>query len=84
MKKLYIIALFGSIILTACGGKDAICECIEVGDQLNKKNHDVLENGITEANAKEVKRLQKLQAKKCADFQKMGGPEMRERKATCK
>lgn len=76
---LFILA----ISLTSCSGKDSICDCIAVGDQLNKKSSKALQHTPSEKEIAEIKQLKKEKAAKCKEFQKMSGKEMLERKATC-
>lgn len=83
MKQLYTLVLLSTITLSSCGGKDTICECIEIGDKLNKKSSKALTHTPSQKEIKEIKQLQKEKAKKCAEFQKMSGKEMLERKASC-
>ncbi len=75
--------LLTGITLTSCSEKDTICECIEIGDQLNKKSSKALTHTPSETEIAEIKRLRKEKSKKCAEFQKMSGSEMLERKASC-
>ncbi len=82
MKQLFIIGLLGTT-LASCGGKDSICDCIAVGDQLNKKSNKALQHIPSKAEIVEIKRLQKEKAAKCKEFQTMSGKEMLERKETC-
>lgn len=83
MKHLYFLVFLCAITLTGCSEKDTICECIEIGDQLNKKSSKALTHTPSETEIAEIKRLRKEKTKKCAEFQKMSGPEMLKRKATC-
>lgn len=77
---LVMIAFLG---LAACGKKDAICDCIDAGDQLNKKANEILKSEANEKSAKELQKLRSIKKKKCAEFENMGGQEMMERKASC-
>ncbi len=84
MKQFILFAFFGvALLFSACGEKDAICDCISAGDQLNKESHKLLTKTPTEADVKKMKELKKEKELKCKDFQTMSGEEMLERKATC-
>lgn len=69
--------------LSACGEKDTICACIESGNKLNVKANKILENGSTVADEKELQALKADKKKKCAEFETMGGPEMKKRMEDC-
>lgn len=83
--KFRILVFLGlsSLLLTACGGEDTICDCIRVSDKLTDKYEKVMLNPPTSADKKELKELIKEKKAKCKEFEKMGGPEMMKRKATC-
>lgn len=73
-----------SLALFSCGGEDTICDCIRVSDKLTNKYEQLRHKGPTAADEKEVKALIKEKKTSCKEFEKMGGPEMLKRKATCK
>gem|GEM_PF-1941253 len=83
---LRLMLVVGAIQLSvsACGERDTICACIESGNVLNKKANAILEKGSTEQDREELKKLKADKQKKCAEFERMGGPEMRERMQECK
>lgn len=82
--KFQLLAVLGffSLMITSCG-EDSICDCIDAGEKFNQYTHKQLEDSGKNFDAKEFKRLKEDKTKKCAEFQKMGGPEMLERKASC-
>ena len=72
------------VVVSACG-RDKICDCIDAGEALNKKSHEILKNEtVSEAEKKTVLELKKVKEEKCHEFQTMSGPEMLKRKASCK
>lgn len=84
MKKRFLyIGILAAITLSSCSEPDKICDCIAAGDELNKKSAEILSKVPTQKDEKEIIALRKEKAKKCKDFEKMGGPEMLERKKTC-
>ncbi len=84
MKRSYLF-FFGLLSLTmnSCS-EDSICDCIRVSDKLTGKYEQLRHKTPTSADEKEVKNLIKEKKATCKEFEKMGGPEMLERKATCK
>lgn len=81
MKKfLFILPI---LALASCGEEDTICACIEAGDKLNQKSNEILQKGSTSADEKELQTLKADKKKKCAEFETMGGDEMRERMKDC-
>jgi hypothetical protein len=82
MKKIVISSAF-LLALTACGEKDSICSCIESGNKLNVKASEILQNGSTEKDEKELQALKADKEKKCAEFKTMGGEEMKKRMEDC-
>ncbi len=83
--KLRLLAVLGFLCLmtTSCS-EDSICDCIDAGEKFNQFTQKQLDNPGANIDTKEFKRLKDDKVKKCAEFQKMGGPEMLERKASCK
>jgi hypothetical protein len=81
MKK--ILLVFSVLLLASCSEKDTICACIEAGDKLNLKANAILENGSTSADEKELQALKADKKKKCAEFETMGGEEMKKRMEDC-
>lgn len=72
-----------AFVLTSCS-RDKICDCIEVGDTLNKKSAEVLSKiNPSKEDAKVLKELREKKKATCKEFETMGGPEMMERKASC-
>lgn len=71
-----------SLATSACS-EDSICDCIRVSDKLTNKYEQLRHKTPTSADEKEVKKLIQEKKAKCKEFEKMGGPEMLERKATC-
>ena len=77
------IGAIGGLLLTSCGEKDSICACLESGNQLNTKANSILQNGSTAKDEQELKTLKADKKKKCAEFETMGGEEMKKRMADC-
>jgi hypothetical protein len=77
------LSLLAGITLTGCSEKDTICDCITASEKFEKEANKALASGPVKVDAKKFKKLQADKMKKCAEFQKMSGPEMLERKATC-
>lgn len=84
MKKI-LLAGMAALVLTACGEdkKDTICACIEAGEKLNVKANRILQNGSTEKDEQELQQLKADKNKKCREFERMGGDEMKKRMQTC-
>ncbi len=79
-----IITGLAVLFLASCS-RDKICDCIDAGDALNKKSSQILEKGeASKADEKQVAELRKTKKAKCAEFETMAGPEMLERKQSCK
>lgn len=79
------IAAVVSVLFLASCGRDKICDCIDAGDALNKKSSQILEKGEASIeDEKKVAELRKTKKAKCAEFETMAGPEMLERKQSCK
>lgn len=79
-----IVAFGCMFLLFACSeAEDKLCDCIKVGDDLNKKTHQILQGNPTEKSVKELKALRKKQTKACKDFKDMSGKELMRRKETC-
>jgi hypothetical protein len=82
--KRFLLAGMAALVLSACGeDKDAICACIEAGDKLNVKANKILQNGSTEKDEQELQALKADKKKKCAEFERMGGDEMKKRMESC-
>ncbi len=83
MKFFFLITTI--FLLFSCSTKDVqFCECLKVGDKLNKVSSTLLNKPIT---PKIQKEMQVLKAKKksiCKNYQTMGGEKMLELKAECK
>ncbi|WP_341900670.1 hypothetical protein [Fluviicola taffensis] len=77
-----ILTLF-SLILSSCS-EDSICDCIRASDELTNKYDQLRTKKLTAEGQKEVKELIKTKKAKCKEFELMSGPEMMERKASCK
>jgi hypothetical protein len=71
------------LALGACSEPDTICACIESGNKLNKKANAILQNGSTKKDEQELQKLKADKQKKCAEFEHMPGPEMKERMESC-
>lgn len=82
LKQLFLPLLVGAT-LSACAGKDSICDCIEAGDRLNKTSSEILKKEPTVSDEKAIQKLRRIKKQKCAEFENMSGPEMLERKQTC-
>jgi len=76
------LALF-SLLMTSCS-EDSICDCIRASDELTEKYDQLRTEKLTVKGQKEVKELIQTKKAKCKEFELMSGPEMMERKASCK
>ena len=83
--KLHFLAKLGilSLMITSCS-EDSICDCIRASDELTNKYEELRTKELTVKAQKEVKELIKTKKAKCKEFERMSGPEMLERKASCK
>jgi hypothetical protein len=83
--KVQIFAVFAlfSVVISSCS-EDSICECIRASDQLNSKYDQLRTEKLSVKGQKEVKELLQTKKAKCKEFEQMSGPEMMERKASCK
>lgn len=83
--KLRFIAVLGffCLMFTSCS-EDSICDCIRASDELTNKYEELRTKKLSVEGQKEVKELIKTKKAKCKEFVKMSGPEMLERKASCK
>lgn len=83
--KLRFLALpaIAALSLASCS-EDSICDCIRTSDELTAKYDELRTKKLSEEGQKEVKKLIEKKKAKCQEFERMGGPEMLERKATCK
>ena len=85
MKTIFFLCASLTLLgLTACKGKDRICTCIDATTKLNTKVTHVLRKTPTAADEKELKALRGKKKKWCSEFEHMAGPEMLERKQSCK
>ena len=80
---IFAILTLSSLILSSCS-EDSICDCIRASDELTNKYDELRTKKLTTKGQKEVKELIKTKKAKCKEFELMSGPEMMERKASCK
>jgi len=80
---IFAIIALSSLILSSCS-EDSICDCIRASDELTNKYDQLRTEELTAEGQKEVKQLLKTKKAKCKEFELMSGPEMMERKASCK
>lgn len=80
---IFTIIALSSLILSSCS-EDSICDCIRASDELTNKYDQLRTKELTAKGQKEVKELIKTKKAKCKEFELMSGPEMMERKASCK
>ena len=83
MKKSIFVFALTAVLFSCSEAEDKLCDCIKVGDDLNKKTHEILQGSPTEKSVKELKALRKKQTKACKDFKDMSGKELMRRKETC-
>jgi hypothetical protein len=81
--RLLAILAFFALLITACS-EDSICDCIRASDELNNKYDQLRTKELSVKGQKEVKELIRTKKAKCKEFEQMSGPEMMERKASCK
>lgn len=78
----YIFGLF--LLLSACASKDdQFCECLSAGDELNKETQQFFEKIPSKEDQKRIEVLKEKKNAACADYQEMGGDEMRKLKEAC-
>lgn len=82
-RSIFAILTLSSLILSSCS-EDSICDCIRASDELTNKYDQLRTKKLTAEGQKEVKELIKAKKAKCKEFELMSGPEMMERKASCK
>lgn len=80
---IFTIIALSALILSSCS-EDSICDCIRASDELTNKYDQLRTKELTAKGQKEVKELIKTKKAKCKEFELMSGPEMMERKASCK
>lgn len=80
---IFAISALSFLILSSCS-EDSICDCIRASDELTNKYDQLRTKELTAKGQKEVKELLKTKKAKCKEFELMSGPEMMERKASCK
>jgi len=80
---IFAIIALSSLILSSCS-EDSICDCIRASDELTNKYDQLRTKKLTTEGQKEVKQLLQTKKAKCKEFELMSGPEMMERKASCK
>lgn len=84
MKKILLVTI-PALMLWACSGKkDTICDCLEAGNKLNAKANEILQQGSSEKGEQELQQLKADKKKKCAEFETMGGEEMKKRMEDCR
>ena len=83
MKKSVVALGFLFFLFSCSEAEDKLCDCIKVGDELNEKTHEILQNEPTEKSVKELKALRQKKNKVCKDFKDMSGKELMRRKETC-
>jgi hypothetical protein len=81
--QIFAILTLSSLILSSCS-EDSICDCIRASDELTNKYDQLRTKKLTTEGQKEVKELIKTKKATCKEFEMMSGPEMMERKASCK
>lgn len=80
---IFAISALSVLIFSSCS-EDSICDCIRASDELTNKYDQLRTKELTAKGQKEVKELLKTKKAKCKEFELMSGPEMMERKASCK
>lgn len=82
MKKIIAIAL---LLFTAvsCSSDDAFCECLSAGEAFNEESQKFLDKTPTPEEEAKLKELKEAKVNACADYQTMGGDEMRALKEAC-
>lgn len=83
MKWSFVILFSLSFVLFSCS-EDSICECIRASDKLLVKYDSLKGKTPSEKDEQDVKQLITEKKTKCKEFEQMAGPEMIERKASCK
>lgn len=81
---MYKYVLFFLIFSASCSSKDKqFCECLSVGDELNKETSQFFDKAPTEEDHKRINELKNRKNEACKNYTEMGGEEMRKRKAEC-
>ena len=77
--------VFGMVFfLAACAAKDdQFCECLSVGEELNNETQQFFEKIPSKEDQERIKVLKEKKNSACADYQEMGGDEMRKLKQVC-
>jgi hypothetical protein len=84
MKLRFLAFLSISVLLMTSCGEDSICDCIRASDELTNKYEELRTKKLSVKGQKEVKELIQAKKAKCKEFELMSGPEMMERKSSCK
>lgn len=72
------------IAFSSCSSKDKqFCKCLEAGEKLNNFASELLERGATKEDEAKIKELREVKDKECANYQTMGGEEMKKKQAEC-
>lgn len=79
----FALLIFSALFVSSCS-EDSICDCIRASDELTNKYDELRTKKLSVEGQKEVKELIGIKKAKCTEFEQMSGPEMLERKASCK
>ena len=84
LHNMYKYALAFLIFCAACSSKDEqFCECLSIGDELNKETSQFFEKAPSAEDQKRIGELKKRKTEACKNYTEMGGDEMRKRKEAC-
>jgi len=81
-----IVGLFAIVFLmnVGCSSKNALCECIDKGDELNQFSSEILNSEVvTEEQENKLHSLREEVDQICAPFKEMGTKELYELREEC-
>ena len=72
------------VIFSSCSSKDEqFCRCLELGKELNEASSKVLDDTLSEEQAKKVKDLKARQNKECSSYHQLDGTKLKELQKAC-
>ena len=84
MKKVILIFVFGSVLLSCDSKDEQFCKCLKAGEELNEYSNAILNGEATLEKADKLRSLKDAKKEACKNYQTMTGEEMLKRKAECK
>ena len=71
------------LMLSCSSNEESICDCLTAGKKLESFSSTLLQRDATQKDAIQLKKLKRIQADKCKQFQRMDGAKMLELKEKC-